>query len=79
MQLQKAAGGFGDDVKEVRHVMFGVLNSADNLSTLHSRSWKASVGAEDQPYYWRRGLWWLVVSISHSVLAKQTNLGARSH
>ena len=36
MKLQEAAGGFGYDVKEVRHVMFGVLNSADNLSTLHS-------------------------------------------
>ena len=32
MQLQKAAGGFGNDVKEVRHVMFGVENSAANLS-----------------------------------------------
>ena len=39
MELQEAAGSFGYDVQHVRHVMFGVLSSAVNLSQLESICW----------------------------------------
>ena len=69
MELQKAAGRFGYDVKKVRHAMWCL---GSGIQLINSPGWKASVGAEDLPY-WRRGWWLLLVFLMlSSLLRNQT-------
>ena len=62
MELQKAAGSLGYDVEKVRHVMFGLLNSADKLSWLESICWSGGSSLLEERTV-------VVVSISNAVLA----------